>query len=169
MVRDFDPDKLKKVSIADVRVNTWNPKEKKTDEYENIKLGIKQKGVMTPIAVRENNGYEIIDGEQRFTAVSELGYKEVWIYNEGKVSDPEAKELTMWYQQQAPFDSVQEAKFITQLKLEVPNIELPYTETQLIDMEALSNFDFSQYSTERPQDEPSEDTCKHCKIHCGGE
>lgn len=168
MVVDFDPKKLKKVKISEVRVNTWNPKEKGTKDYEKVKESILVNGLRGAIVVRENDGYEIVDGVQRFTSAEELGYEEIYIYNEGKLSDAEAKALTIWWQQQVPFDTIMEAKFITDLVLEAPQLsrELPYTELQLDDMRDMAQFDFSQYNTERPDDEDTEPTCKHCQIHC---
>jgi len=86
------------VPIDQVRPNTWNPKDKNTEEYEKVKLSI-QKRIRQPIIVRETdtNSYEIIDGEQRWTACKELAFENVLVYNEGKVSDQEARELTIFF------------------------------------------------------------------------
>jgi hypothetical protein len=153
MVKDFDPKKISKVKIDDVRPNTWNPKEKDTKEYEKVKQSILVNGLRGAIVVRENDGYEIIDGEQRFTSAKELGYEEVYIYNEGKVPDPEAKALTIWWQQQVPLDHIKEAYMINDLVIQMPTIELPYSDIELSDLKELANFDFDQYNTERPEEE----------------
>ncbi len=69
----FDKDKLKEVNINLVKPNSWNPKTKRTKEYEKVRQSIKVNGQRQPIVVREvideNNElfYEIIDGEQIYT------------------------------------------------------------------------------------------------------
>jgi hypothetical protein len=154
----FDPKKIKVVSVDSVRPNTWNPKSKGGAEFEKVKKSIETKGQRAyPIIVRENKGYEIIDGEQRWTACKELGFKEVLIYDEGKVTDKEAKELTIWYQQQVPFDHLDLSYLITELKLEHKDIELPYNELELEEMKKISEFTFEKYSTERPSDDTDSD------------
>ena len=45
MKRDFDPSKVKKISIDKVRPNTWNPKEKDTIQYEKVKQSVKEIGL----------------------------------------------------------------------------------------------------------------------------
>lgn len=160
----FDPTKVKIVPIEEVRPNSWNPKVKQTDEYKRIKRGIELKGLRLPITVRENDGYEIIDGEQRYTACKELGFKTVIIYNEGIVSDKEAKELTIWFQQQVPFDEIELAGVIKSLALEHKDLELPYTDIEIEEYTKLSDFDFNQYNSERPEiDEAKKKvTCPNC-------
>lgn len=158
---DFDKGKVKKVAITDVRVNSWNPKKSDTPEFEKIKKGIQLKGLRGALIVRDNPKdnvtYEIIDGHQRFTAADQLGFKEVYIYDEGKMSDKEAKELTVWYQQQVPFDRVAEAYMINELVLEFPDdIELPYTEVELDELKELAGFDFSKYDDSEGDYEDSE-------------
>jgi hypothetical protein len=130
----FDTKKIKTVSIDMVKPNTWNPKQKHTEEQKKIKKGIELKGQRLPIIVRETDkGYEILDGEQRYTSCLELGFKEVLIYNEGKVSDKEAKELTIWYQQQVPFDDLELSELLKDLS-QYPDLELPYTDEEIKDI-----------------------------------
>ena len=166
MVKDFDPKKIQRVKIDKIRPNSWNPKEKNSEEFQKVKESILINGLRGAIVVRDNNGYEIIDGEQRYTSAKELGYEEVYVYNEGMIDDAEAKALTIWWQQQVPFEQISEAKFITDLKIEAPEIDLPYTELELEDMRNMAQFDFSQYNSERPETDDNDDKCKHCKIHC---
>lgn len=121
------------------------------------------------IVVRENpndvSTYEIIDGHQRYTASKELGFKELYIYNEGDISDKEAKELTIWYQQQVPFDKIDEAYLFNELKMEYQEtLELPYTETEEAEMQELANFDFSQYDPNAYQEPTDEDGVKTLKL-----
>lgn len=161
----YDKDKLKVVSIDDVRPNTWNPKEK---DHKNVKLieqNIKRIGFNEPIRVRENDGYEIVDGEQRWTASKNLGLKEVLIYNEGKLTDEEARASTLWWQVQVPFDDIKLAYEVAQLSSE--DIEIPYTAEEIDEFKALAEFDFDQYATERP--EFDNDGMKTLKLVLGKE
>lgn len=143
---DFDFTKLKKVNISEVSVNGWNPKDKNTKEYKQVVRSIENNGLRDPVIVREVNGhYEVIDGEQRYTAANELGYKEIWVYNEGKMDEAEAKALTIWYQVQVPFNEIDLSHLV--VELDDLNVLLPYTEDQIMDFKNMAQFDFSQYDT----------------------
>lgn len=127
---DFDVSKIQIVDIGEVRPNTWNPKDLNTKEYQRVKLSVEKNGLRGPIIVRENNGFEIIDGEQRWRSCNDLGYKKVIIYNEGKISDQKAKELTIWYQQQVPFNEVKLAWLIKDLVSDV-DVNIPYSQEEI--------------------------------------
>ena len=95
-MKDFDPTKILKVQIDKVEPNDYNPKEKDTPEYRNVVKSIQLNGLKQPIFVREvdgNDNFVIVDGEQRWTAANELGYKEIYIYNLGKISEEEANKI----------------------------------------------------------------------------
>jgi len=142
---EFDPKKLVVVPIGTVRPNPWNPKEEGTDEYGRIVRGIREKGLRMPIPVREvDGGYEIIDGQQRWSACKEIGFKSIPIYNEGKVSDQDAKELTIWYQQQVPFEEVALAKLVVELST-MQGFSLPYTMDEIEEMKQFLSFDWATY------------------------
>lgn len=163
MKATFDPKKLLKVKIDQVTPNPWNPKQKNTKEYENVKKSVEQKGLRAPVVVRELEPgvFEIIDGEQRFTSAKELGYKELYVYNEGTMDEAEAKSLTIWYQQQVPFDQVELADLVVELhNLE---IELPFTAVEIKDFEEMSSFDFDQY--QKVEDDGSDDTPDVKTVH----
>lgn len=145
----YDPAKIKIVPIQQIQPNAWNPKKKDTPELEKIKKSIKTNGLRDAILVRElaKDSYEIIDGEQRFTAAWDLGYQEVNIYNEGTIPDKLAKELTIWYQQQVPFDKVEEAYLVHSLLEEYKDTALlPYTDEEIVELEAIAAFDFDAYN-----------------------
>lgn len=161
----YDKSKLKVVKLEDVRPNTWNPKEKDHANVKLIEQSIKSIGFNEPIRVRENNGYEIIDGEQRWTASRNLGLKEVLIYNEGVVSDKDARAKTLWWQVQIPFDDIKLAYEVAQLSEE--DVALPYTAEQIEDFKAMAEFDFDQYNAERP--EFDDDGMKTLKVVLGEE
>lgn len=148
---EFDVSKIKKVSIEKVVPNGWNPKEKDTAEYQKVRDSIQKKGLLGYVLVREHPhtpGYfEIIDGEQRYTAAKELNYKNINVYNAGTVDEKNAKELTIWFQQQVPFNRVTEAYLVTELVSEygADLVEIPYDEAQIADMSNLADFNFDMY------------------------
>lgn len=151
---NFAPEKVKVVKIGQVRPNQWNPKEHDTYEFEKIKKGIGLKGLRLPIIVREiepegDINYEILDGEQRYTACKQLGFDEIIIYNEGKIEDKEAQELTIWYQQQVPFEEVATAKLVTTIVEKYPDYQLPYTEEEIEAYKKLTEFDWDKYKNEQ--------------------
>ena len=150
--KQFDPDNIIKVPIGKVRVNTWNPKESNTPEYFKVKKSLEVNGLKGFVAVRYNpdpatdTDYEILDGHQRFTAASEIGYKEIFVYNEGEIDDKTAQEYTIWWQQQVPFDKVQEATLVTELIREYGDHEsLPYSDAEIEEMKIMTEFSFDEY------------------------
>lgn len=141
----YDQSKLKVVKLGDVRPNSWNPKEKDHENIKKIEQNIKRIGFNEPIRVRENDGFEIIDGEQRWTAARNLGLEEVVIYNEGKLTDEEARAATLWWQVQVPFDDIKLAYEVAQLANE--DVEIPFTDDEINEFKAVAEFDFD-YDTE---------------------
>lgn len=136
----YDVKKVKRVPIAEVRANSWNPKLDDTEEEKKILLSVKENGQRIPIVVRQNDGYEIIDGEQRFKACKALGFTEVLVYDEGEMNDNAAKALTIWYQQQVPFDKILEAELVNSIN----NALLPYTPEELDNMRQIVEFDWEK-------------------------
>jgi len=71
--------KVEYVKVADIKNSSFQPRinydSKKLDE---LKASIKDKGVLQPILVREQNGhFEVVAGERRLRAVRDLGFEEV--------------------------------------------------------------------------------------------
>jgi ParB/RepB/Spo0J family partition protein len=149
----FNPEKLIVVEVKDVRPNTWNPKDSDTKEYQVVKESLEKKGFRLPIVVRENNGYEIIDGEQRWTAWKELGNDKVLIYNEGKVSDQEARELTIWYEQRVPFNEIDLAQLVKEMSVNYENLELPFSDEEMQEMIQVATFNWDDYKKEYVEEE----------------
>lgn len=164
--KDFDPSKIIKVPIDKVEPNDYNPKEKNTKEYKNVVESIRRNGFKQPIFVREeegNDNYVIVDGEQRWTAANELGYKDIYIYNLGNISEEEAKALTIWFEVQVPFSEVELAPIVVELnKLD---ITLPYTDEEIVTFEKMTQFDFdAAYNEEGPQNDELDDEMKTLNI-----
>ena len=77
----------------------------------------------------------------------------------------EAKELTIWYQQQVPFDKIDEAYLLNELVLEYQEtLELPYTPTEIAEMQELANFDFNQYDPTAYQEPTDDEGVKTLKL-----
>ena len=72
-------------------------------------------------------------------------------------TDKEAKELTIWWQQQVPFDHLDLSYMISEMQETFGELELPYSDEEVDEMLKISNFDFDQYASERPQDDSNPD------------
>lgn len=161
---EFSPENIKKVAIDKISKNSWNPKLDNPPEMENIKKSLKLNGYAQPILVRQtNDGYEVIDGAHRYMAAKELGYKELYVYDAGKVSDEEAKSLTIWMQTQVPFYELDLAPLAVELS--DAGMELPFTEAEILDFKNMSEFDFDkQYEDDEPVDDNGEPKMKTLSI-----
>lgn len=153
----FDPKNIKVVPIDQVQPNGYNPKDKETPEYEKVKESLRVKGLRLPIVVREYedkpNFYHIIDGEQRWTAAKDLGFVDVLIYSEGVVTDQEAKELTIWYEQKVPFNELELAKLVVSMQADFPdNLVLPFTDEEMARMQELVKFNWDDYGDDKIDD-----------------
>lgn len=160
----FDPQKLKVVPIDSVRPNSWNPKDKETDDFKKVVKSISEYGQRQPVIVRENEGLEIIDGEQRWRACKELNFTEVIVYNEGKMEDKKAQELTLWYQVQVPFNDVSLAGMVVKLVTDFENSIVPYDQAEIDKMKELIKFDWEKYKTDLTPPDDLGDTIKQLVI-----
>lgn len=143
----FEQDRFQLRPIDQVTPNGYNPKEPDTPDFRKVVASVKANGLRGAIIVRDHphqaDCVEIIDGQQRWTAAKELGYKEVWVYNEGDVDEKKAKELTIWYQQQVPFDRVLEAFLVTELVDEFGDeFESPYSPEEINEFSSVAEHDF---------------------------
>lgn len=154
MNKDFNPENIKKVCIDSVYPNGYNPKVKDSKEYQDVIESLRQNGLMNFIFVRQvegQDGFEIVDGEHRYLAAKELGYSEIYVYNLGYISEEEAKALTLWFEVQVPFDTVELAPIVVELhKLD---IKLPYSDKQIEKFTELQKFDFNDFGEDEPLEE----------------
>lgn len=154
-VFSFDPKKLKKVPIEEVRENSWNPKDEKSPEYKKVKESIQINGLTQPVFVRtnpnDNSIYEVLDGAHRARACKELGFPEIYIYDEGEVPDDLAKSFTIFHQIQVPFDDLKLAPIV--MELSSLGFELPYSDNDIAKFKNLAQFDFADSATSGPETE----------------
>lgn len=137
----FDTAKLGTAPTTSIKPNPWNPKvhDSRGKDYRKVVKSVEANGLRAPIVVRHlGDGYEVIDGEQRWRAATELGLPHVPIYDEGQLGDDEAKALTVWYQQQVPFDALLEAQLAAQLH--AAQVPVPYDEAEMARLLELANF-----------------------------
>ncbi|GIS47681.1 MAG: hypothetical protein Ct9H90mP20_3510 [Candidatus Neomarinimicrobiota bacterium] len=71
-----------KILLSKIKTNPYQPrKEFDKKSLEDLALSIKQKGVISPITVREeNNNYILIAGERRYRASKSIKLKEIPAY-----------------------------------------------------------------------------------------
>ena len=72
-------DSLNEIDIKKIKANPGQPRlEFDPDLLEQLKQSIAENGIIQPITVHEvENGYEVIAGERRLRAVTELGFKTI--------------------------------------------------------------------------------------------
>lgn len=145
---EFDPKNIKIVPITEVRPNTWNPKDKDTEEYAIVKQGIETNGLEAPIYVRtvaDQLGYEIVDGEQRWRSCTELEYKNIVVYDMGFISDQRAKEWTLWFEHKVPMNQLSLAYLLRDMR-GLPDLNVPFTKEQLDNYTQMADFDWEQFT-----------------------
>ncbi len=89
---------ISKISVSKVRANRFQPrKDFGREGLEELKNSIKENGLVQPITVRrvENGMFELVSGERRLRAVSELGHKEITAYVLQVDSDTKMLELAL--------------------------------------------------------------------------
>jgi len=138
---NFDPQKILIIDIDMVQPNSWNPKDEDTKEFDRVVSSLDANGLRIPIVVREvEDHFEIIDGEQRWRACKKLQYQKVLIYNEGKVEEKRAKELTIWYQQQVPFDEIKLSGLVQEMTGLYPDFKSPFTDIEVKEFVKIAEF-----------------------------
>ena len=141
---EFDPKKLKKVKVDDVRENYWNPKDPDDPDYQKVLRSIQINGLTQPIFVRENDDgttkYEILDGAHRWRAAYELGIDDIYVYDEGEVPDELAKSLTIWHE--VSVKSQKELLAPLAMELNKLNMELPFSDKEMFKFEKIASQDF---------------------------
>lgn len=89
---------IEQIEVAKVVKNPFQPRLNfEPVALEELKKSISEKGLIQPISVRKipNGTYQIIAGERRFRAVSELGYERVPAYILDVKSDEDMLELSL--------------------------------------------------------------------------
>lgn len=133
------------VDLAVVRPNPWNPRKQNDFMYRKLVDSIKQNGFIGAAIVREvEGGYEIINGEHRWTACKELGYKQIKVESLGTIDDGLAKLLTISLNNlEGEDDPIERGKLMLDIKTNSPSLLelLPFEMSQIESEIGLVNFD----------------------------
>lgn len=81
----------------ELRPNPWNSNRVPREEFEKLKKSLVKLGNFKPIVIRtlDDGSKEILGGFHRCEAAKELGLPEVPVFDLGKVSDNQAKEISL--------------------------------------------------------------------------
>lgn len=76
------PRSLEQIDVASIRVNPHQPRLAfNAKRLSELKQSIEEHGVIQPVTVHKNDsGYELVSGERRLRAVSDLGYERIPAY-----------------------------------------------------------------------------------------
>lgn len=84
------------VPIERVRPNAWNPNVMSDEMFRKELASIRKFGYVVPVIVYEvGDWYDIVDGENRWKAMRQLGYKELAVTVIEGLTDAAAKQLTI--------------------------------------------------------------------------
>lgn len=89
---------ISKINVSKIRANKFQPrKEFGREGLEELKNSIRENGLVQPITVRriDNGFFELVSGERRFRAISELGLPDVAAYVLQVDSDAKMLELAL--------------------------------------------------------------------------
>ncbi len=106
-------ERLRDVEVSKVRPNPFQPRENfDPTALQELKQSISENGIIQPICVRvANSGYELIAGERRLRAVSELGLDRIPAYVMEVTTDEGMIELSLIENiQRENLNAVDEAK-----------------------------------------------------------
>jgi ParB/RepB/Spo0J family partition protein len=68
--------KVEYISVSEIHPNDYNPNRQNTQEFELLLSSMKEDGFTTPIVVQREH-HIIVDGEHRWRAATQLGFKEI--------------------------------------------------------------------------------------------
>jgi ParB family chromosome partitioning protein len=110
-----------KVKVNQIKVDERYRKD--LGDIDELKRSIEEDGLISPIAVREtDNGYELLAGERRLTAVRQLGWPEIEVrLYEGELTELKRKQIELEENINRKDMTWQEEAF---LKREIHNLRL---------------------------------------------
>lgn len=135
------------VKIDDIVANPYNPNKMSDYIFQKMKETIASKGLFGAIYVREMAGvYQILDGEHRWKACKELGWKEIPVEVAiGEMEESDVKFWTIYFNNTHGKDDIQKrAKLYEQMDQGQAQL-LPFTEEEIKNEKELFKFDFSKY------------------------
>lgn len=141
------------VNIDSIIANEWNPNRMSDFIYQKMKKTISEKGLFGSIICRPLAGcYQILDGEHRWKACKELGFKEIPIeVSVNEISDQDTKFWTVYFNNTKGKDDIEKISEIFKSLDAGQSQLLPFTEDEIKHTKELFAFDFSKYETSEPQ------------------
>lgn len=134
------------VKIDDIVPNPWNPNKQSDYIFQKMKETIQSKGLFGSIYVHEYAGiYQILDGEHRWKACQELGWKEMPVEVSQELPESEVKFWTIYFNNTRGKDDIEKrAKLYEEMDNGQAQL-LPFSEEQMTNEKELFKYDFSQY------------------------
>lgn len=138
------------VRLSDCHPNDWNPNRMDGLTYAKTIESIKTFGFIDPLTVRphpDGPGWQIIDGENRWKAASDVGLKEGPAFNLGEIDDAKAMQLTIILNElRGQYDPRSMGTLLKSLidEEEVDELlrTLPFTEEALRGLVGMQDFDW---------------------------
>ncbi len=141
--------------MDDIRPNTWNPNKMDKATFEAEKESLMAYGMVSPIIVRkclDEEGYEIIDGEHRYTIWYEMGNKEIPCVLVHGLSDKDAKKLTIILNEtKGNPNKIELGKLLQDLKLDFGDdlkLGLPFSDDYMKDLMDFGEIDWDKYENQ---------------------
>jgi len=132
-----------KVDINELRPNSWNPNQMDHEIYEKERESLEKFGYVQPITVRqveESAGFEIIDGFHRWKLLKELGWEDVEVNTLGKISESQAKQLTLILNHlRGEPDQIMLAKLVENIQAMDADALFPFLEDELDALSAIAD------------------------------
>lgn len=163
------------VHPSELRSNPWNTNRMTPSNQEKLDAAIKRfGGLFKPIIVRETaTGLEILGGQHRWEASLRLGFTEVPVFNQGKISDAKAKEISLADNARYGAD---DTLALSELLKELGDNDdlqqfLPYSDADLTSIFQASNIALDDLEFDDPDEEnapdeaPEEKPAKAPKTH----
>lgn len=138
------------VKIDDIVPNPFNPNEQSGYIFQKMKDTIQSKGLFGSIIVHEFAGvYQILDGEHRWKACKELGWKEMPVEVSVHLEENDVKFWTLYFNNMKGSDNVEKkAKLFEEIDEGQAQL-LPFTADEIRNTKELFKFDFSKYDEQK--------------------
>ena len=151
------------VPISSVKPNEWNPNIQTDFVFAHELKSIKKHGFIAPIIVREldDGTLEIVDGEHRYKAATQLGATEIAVNNLGKIDINDSKALTVIMNEvRGRADTFKMGELLKAMS-ESMNMDdlmesLPFAEAEMKHMLGLNCIDWDAVTPDAPAGDVSE-------------
>lgn len=146
---------LPSVDIGLIHANQHNPNKMNDREFKAVQESIESFGFIDPVTVRPHptitGEYEVVDGEHRWRAATEMGLKEIPVIV-GELSETDAKRLTIILNEtRGMADRVDLGVLLSQLNDEIGfdelQLGLPFTSDAMQSLIELGEVDLPEYQT----------------------